>query len=59
MHQPTRAEILAAMEQQQRAIDYLLADLCTRDPQFYPSRSLAWDGMVAGKLMMDRLKGKG
>lgn len=53
-----RDEILAALLEQQRALDHLLALRCADDPLFRPCHSLAWDGLVAGNQMIDRLKGE-
>jgi hypothetical protein len=47
-------ELLAALQGEHQAIDWLMARLVELDPKFFPSQSPVWAQVVAGKDAIDK-----
>lgn len=52
-----QAEILAQLVTYHRALDGAFAMLITRDPKFFPTKSIWWPACVAGGALIRRLGG--
>lgn len=51
-------ELLAACKEQHEAIDWLLARLTERAPEFMPSASPAWPALLQGNAAIDKAEGR-
>lgn len=51
-------DLLAACKAQHEALDYLMACLIRRDPEFLPTKSRVWDAVVLGNSAIAKAQGK-
>lgn len=50
-------ELLAMCKKQHRAMDALLAMLCKRDPEFFPTKCSVWPVMQGAHALIDQAEG--
>ncbi len=51
------SDLLAACKAQHQAIDWLFAQLITRDHSFFPSESPAWPAVIQGNAAIEKAEG--